>query len=112
MKSRPGKFEQMIARWCLEMGHPEARWVVPDPDGGPGAVFNRDREMVKRADLVLAFFAPGATMEGGTGHVVECAIDLAIPCYSWVVDRDIVRAGEHDPDASWQGTIHEWFATE
>lgn len=112
LKARPGKFERMVAQWCLEMAHPTARWIIPDPDGGRGAVFDRDREMVRQSDLVLAFFSPGLKMEGGTGHVVECAIDLNVPCYSWEIHRDIVRVGEHDPDAIWQGTVNEWFRTE
>jgi hypothetical protein len=112
MQATPGKFERLVAQWCLEYAHPEARWIIPDPEDGPGAAFIRDREMVRQSDLVLAFFAPEMLMDGGTGHIVECAIDLAVPCYSWQVTRDIVRVGEHDPDAVWQGTIREWFEVE
>ncbi|HET9614098.1 MAG TPA: hypothetical protein VFP22_04720 [Candidatus Limnocylindrales bacterium] len=109
MKATPGKFERMVAQWCLEMAHPDVRWVLPDPAAGSSQVFNRDRDMVRQSDLVLAFFDPENVMTGGTGHVVECAIDLGIPCYSWTIGRDIVRLGEHDPEADWQGLIRDWF---
>lgn len=102
----------MIAEWCKQFSHVEARWIIPDFDAGPGAVFDRDNEMVRRSDLVLAFFAPGRMMEGGTGHVVESAIDQGVPVYSFEVNGALVRTGENDPDASWQSLINFWFFPE
>ena len=109
LKSKPGMFERLVASWCREMGHPEVRWVLPDPELGAGSVFLRDNELVAASDLVLAFFAPGHHMEGGTGHVVERAIDSGVPVYSWVVGDDISRVGESDPEATWQELIQAWF---
>lgn len=109
MKGAPGSFERLVFEWCRQFNHVEPRWVIPDFESGPGAVFNRDNEMVRGSDLVLAFFAPGRMMEGGTGHVVESAIDQGVPVYSFELGDSLVRVGEHDPDAAWQGTIKHWF---
>ena len=114
-KSQPGYFEQVIRELVREQGHHlEVRWVMPDPDGGPGAAFDRDNKMVSMADLVLAFFDPGSLMKGGTGHCVETAVDRNVPVYSFL-DGDLKetgileRVGEHDPDAIWQEKIGAFF---
>jgi nucleoside 2-deoxyribosyltransferase len=84
--------------------------MVPVPEGGPGVVFERDIEMVGLSDLVLAFFAPYHAMEGGTGHVVEVAIDRNVPVYSYTLDDEtLTRVGDHDPEATWQPLIKEYF---
>ncbi len=112
LKGKPGKFELMIAEWCRQYGHVEVRWEIPDFEEGAGAVFNRDNAMVRGSDLVLAFFAPGRMMQGGTGHVVEAAIDQGVPVYSFELNGGLVRVGENDPDAAWQPTIDSWFSAE
>ncbi len=112
LKGTPGVFERMVAEWCRQYPHVEARWIIPDFDEGPGAVFNRDNAMVRDSDLVLAFFAPGRMMEGGTGHVVEAAIDQGVPVYSFELNGGLKRVGEHDLEASWQATIQSWFEAE
>jgi hypothetical protein len=107
----PGQFERLIRHIVQESYHLEARWSIPDLDGGPGATFNRDNEMVSQADLVLAFFEPGHIMAGGTGHVVETAIDRGVPVYSFAQSHSSLdRVGEHDPDALWQETVRAYFS--
>lgn len=109
-KTPPGRFEQLIAELIRQSGHLELRWMLPDPEGGPGAAFNRDNEMVSLADLVLAFFDPERVMAGGTGHVVETAVDRHVPVYSYAFDEtEMQRVGESDPDARWQAVIGGWF---
>jgi hypothetical protein len=108
----PGRFERLVSAWCREMGHPEVRWVLPDPDHGAGGAFMRDSDLVRGVDLVLAFFAPGQSMKGGTGHVVERAIDSNVPAYSWIVYDDITAVGSHDPEGAWHDLIKFWFEPE
>jgi hypothetical protein len=109
-KTDPGQFERMIRVVVRESYHLEARWMMPEPDSGPGAAFNRDNEMVSLSDLVLAFFEPGQEMTGGTGHVVETAIDRGVPVYSFAQSRtSLDRVGDHDPDAIWQETVRGYF---
>lgn len=111
LKSPPGVFEKLIRELVREhAGHLEIEWVMPDPEDGPGQTFNRDNAMVAKADLVLAFFAPYHPMEGGTGHVVEAAIDRNVPVYSWEMgNKGLTRVGDHDPDALWQEMVAEYF---
>jgi hypothetical protein len=79
----------------------DVEWFRPDPEDGKGATFLRDLEMVRRADLVLAYFAT-TTMIGGTVHVVEKAQDVGTPVYAYgFTPRGFVRLGEHDPDDAW-----------
>jgi len=106
----PGKFEQLVKEVIDHYAfHLSARWMLPVKAGGSGAVFNRDIEMVGLSDLVLAFFAPYHAMEGGTGHVVEVAIDRNVPVYSYTLDETLTRVGDHDPEATWQPLIKEYF---
>lgn len=109
INTRPGKFESLVAEWCRMFGHLEYRWVLPDYGGGAGAVFNRDTELVSAADVVIAFLTE-AGLEGGTGHVVERAIDRGVPVYSFTLGEDIQRLGEVDPTESWGPVLKEWIA--
>jgi len=110
LTTSPGHFEKLTREIVRQSSHLEARWVQPDPDDGPGAVFLRDNAMVAAADLVLAFFEPHHVMEGGTGHVVESAVDQAVPVYSFTIDDTaLVRVGDHDPGAIWQETVEAYF---
>jgi hypothetical protein len=109
-KAAPGQFEQLIREIVRQSSHLEALWMMPEPNGGPGAAFNRDNLLVASSDLVLAFFAPYHEMEGGTGHVVEAAVDRNVPVYSFTVDdKALTRVGDHDPGAIWQQTVEAYF---
>lgn len=112
LKTDPGRFERLVAEWCFQFPHLNHRWVMPEPGGGSGAVFNRDAELVANADLVLAFF-PDSGLEGGTGHVVERAIDLGVPVYSYTLSDETEtgceRLGEVDPTDSWGPVLAEFL---
>ncbi len=89
-----------MAAFCRANGV-DYEWVMPDPIGGREATYVRDVEMTRRADLVLCFFSSDR-MEGGTEHIVEKALDVQTPVYSWGFDgRQFIRIGEHDPDNVW-----------
>jgi hypothetical protein len=110
VQSSPGRFESLIAEWCRQFAHLEHRWCFPDPKDGRAQVFNRDAEMVRASDLVLAFFVD--QLEGGTAHVVERAIDLGVPVYSFSLGDEpsgVIRLGEHDPTDSWGAVVDGWF---
>lgn len=71
--------------------------VLPWTAAG-GSSFHRDEEMVASATEVHAFFAPGAVMEGGTGHVAQVALRLgkALTAYTLNDDGDVVVIGEDE----------------
>jgi len=99
--SEPGLFEQVMAKLAVVLWL-DVEWARPDPEGGKGATFVRDLEMVRGVDLVLAYFST-TTIIGGTAHVVEKAIDVETPVYAYGLDPDkgFVRVGEHDPHDAW-----------
>lgn len=95
-----------MAAFCVAQ-HINYEWVMPDPLGGREATFLRDVEMTRRADLVLCFFAT-ERMEGGTEHIVEKALDVGTPVYSWgYTGQNFIRIGEHDIDNMW-GDLVPW----
>jgi hypothetical protein len=92
---KPGQFERVIAAMCIELGL-SFEWCRPEPGTGRGGTYDRDYDMVSRADYVEVFFHADRIMEGGTGHLVEAALSLMIPVYAWTVDEhgQIWRVGE------------------
>jgi hypothetical protein len=112
ISTQPSQFDFSVAMSAKLLDWP-VRWYIPEP-GGRDQVFYRDIEMVRDADVVLAFFANGAVMEGGTAHVVEKAQDARVPVYAyeWEVEYGgdnghFVRVGEHDPDNTWVRRVPE-----
>jgi hypothetical protein len=47
--------------------------------------------MADMADTVVAFFSPESLMTGGTGHVVEKAIDKETPVYAFEISEEGLR---------------------
>lgn len=76
-------FEAMVTSMAATMGL-RAETFAPEP-GGRGKVFSRDIEMVAAADEVVAFFADGDEMTGGTAHVVDKAIDQQKPVRAYAI---------------------------
>lgn len=62
-------------------------------------VYDRDWLMVKSIDRLIAFFAPGRVMEGGTGHVVHAALTRGVKVEAW----EAVEAGTIRPVGSDDG---------
>lgn len=60
------------------------RWWEPGP-GGRQATFLRDVSMVSAADEVLAYFTEAEVMTGGTGHVIDKALDQAKTCRAYSI---------------------------
>lgn len=79
----------------LASGTEELAWKIGDRVGRrvikfqPGTInFSRDIEMVRGANKVYAFFANGQFMQGGSGHVVACALKRGIPVEAYELDED------------------------
>jgi hypothetical protein len=99
-------FEQLTFRLCAALSIPVAI-RTPDLGTGRAGVFDRDIRMVEESDAVIAFFDPEHVMLGGTGHVVEKAIDKEKPTYAYEVDADGLRwvGGIEPPEDS---ILREW----
>lgn len=82
-------FEALVASLATAL---EVKYECGEPGpGGRKATFTRDIELVGAADAVVAFFPAGEEMDGGTGHVVEKALDQAKPVNAYVVENGQVR---------------------
>lgn len=57
-------------------------------EAGSSTAFKRDVRLVKAADEVFAFFGPQGEVEGGTAHVVACALREGIPVTAYGLDDD------------------------
>lgn len=103
-RSDPGLFEQVMAKLAQTLWL-NVEWVRPDPELGRSGTFLRDVELVRKADLVLAYFDT-TSMSGGTAHVVEKAQDQDVPVYAWgFTGKSFIRIGEHDPHDAWGKNI-------
>lgn len=77
-------FEALVSALANSLGH-EVTEYTPDP-GGRSQVFLRDVELVRDADEIIALFPDGDEMSGGTGHVVDKAIDQKRPVRAYAVE--------------------------
>lgn len=91
----PGPFERLVAQLCDSLAI-EYEWRRPQ-EGGRSATYLRDVSMADAADGVIAFFHPERIMDGGTGHLVEKAMDAGRPVWAMTVgDEGLERVGEID----------------
>lgn len=96
-KTPPGPIEMLAESLCrqLEIG---IEWREPQ-GGSRSSVFNRDVSLVAAADAVWAYFKAERVMDGGTGHVVEKALDQDRPVYAWApIDGEMKDVGSHEPE--------------
>jgi hypothetical protein len=91
----PGPFEKLVAM-LAETLKIAIEWREPRADeGGRSQTYLRDIELVGSADAVIAYFSEAQIMLGGTGHVVEKAIDQNVPVYAYApIDGAVERVGE------------------
>lgn len=83
-----GRPSSYVEGWLLKL---HARKDVPTPwtltvykaSKERGGAWKRDRSMVEGASRVIAFFDESNFMEGGTGHVVQCALEADVPVEAW-----------------------------
>lgn len=91
-----GKVESVAAQMATDL-QLEVEMCFPPVGGGREGVLRRDYDMVERADRVIAYFSPERVMDGGTGHLVEAAINRDIPTEAWRLDVD----GRLDRTGDW-----------
>lgn len=90
--NRAGLLASGTEELASKIGERVGRKVVRfGPDGltrPAGLTFSRDADMVRRSDKVYAFFASGQFMQGGTGHVVACALREGKPVEAYELDEN------------------------
>lgn len=96
-KKPASPFELAVAAAASNLGI-NVRWWTPGP-GGRQATFLRDVAMVEAADEVVCYFTEEEEMTGGTGHIVEKALDRGRRCRAYsIVDNALRWVGGHDPE--------------
>ena len=98
-----GKITSYLERWILDLcSLTGTAWYVKicHSAGAGGAAYKRDREMVAGADRVISFFDEENFMEGGTGHVVQCAMEANVSVEAWAQTADGLELVAEDDDGN------------
>lgn len=99
--------ERFVAEIAPELGRVVFRWRAET--NKRESIYKRDYDMVQAATSVLAFFAPDQEMEGGTGHVVQAALNkgTSVEAYRLAENGDpellgsdeaLIQGGGFDPN--------------
>ena len=64
-----------------------------------GGAYVRDLNLINDADKIIAIFAPDRVMEGGTGHIVNKALDERKEVEAYTIDEqgELVLVGGNNP---------------
>lgn len=83
-------FTSMTEELAAKIGDRLGRSVVSfvPMESGSSTAFKRDVRLVKAANEVFAFFGAQGEVEGGTAHVVACALREGIPVTAYGLDDD------------------------
>ena len=104
------EFASPVEEWINDLCRESGVDLHTFHTSGECGAFDRDRQMVKGADRVIAFFPEEKFMEGGTGHVVQCALEAEVPTEAWAQTADgLELVAENDEDHGWH--ISEWLKT-
>ena len=89
--------DQFVRATCEYLGREFTVYEVEGP--ARGGAFVRDLNLINGADKIIALFAPDKVMEGGTGHIVNKALDERKEVEAYTVDDngDLVLVGGHNP---------------
>ena len=79
-----GRFASPIEEWVSEICRVSGTDLHSFGTGTNCKAFERDRQMVQGVQQVIAFFPEATFMEGGTGHVVQCALEADVTTEAWV----------------------------
>lgn len=75
--------DSMAQRYAREFGL-EITIIYPNYGRyGKGATFIRNKAIVERSDLVLAFYAKDRFQQGGTANTIHWAQELGVPYYEY-----------------------------
>jgi hypothetical protein len=93
--------EEMVLRIGNRLERDIIRWQTTESGSSTG--FKRDVALVKAADGVFAFFGPELSPEGGTAHVVACALRQGIPVVAFGIldDGSIIELGSDTGELPW-----------
>jgi hypothetical protein len=89
--------DAVVAGLCLMYGHPCEMYSMEGPSRGGAYV--RDLNLINDADKIIAIFAPDRVMEGGTGHIVNKALDERKEVEAYTIDEqgELVLVGGNNP---------------
>jgi hypothetical protein len=96
-RTRTSGIDVMVEGLCLVYGHECKTYDMDGPSRG--GTFVRDLSLIKDADKIIAIFAPDRIMEGGTGHIVNKALDERKEVEAYTIDDagELVLVGGHNP---------------
>lgn len=95
---RTSMIEELVVRIAAKIGCVVVPWSAATKGSGSG--FTRDVAMVDASGMVFAFFGYEGGPEGGTGHVVACALRRGIPVVAYGLDDhgNVVEVGSDPGD--------------
>jgi len=100
-----GGCSSMVEEMALRIGNRLERDITrwPTTEAGSSTGFKRDVALVKAADAVFAFYGPDLSDDGGTEHVVACALRQGIPVVAFGIldDGSIIELGSDTGEWPW-----------
>jgi hypothetical protein len=96
-KTKQFGVDQFVCAACEHLGK---EFTVYDVEGpSRGGAFVRDLTLINDADKIIALFDPERVMEGGTGHIVNKALDERKEVEAYTVDDsgELVLVGGYNP---------------
>lgn len=102
--------ELMVVKIANRIDLEVVRWPAGGSGTGSSIAFKRDVEMVRAASGVYAFIGPECSAdEGGTQHVLACALRDGIPVIAYGVEDDgsFIEIGS-DAGSFWKGINSPW----
>jgi hypothetical protein len=107
LNTQPGHFEAQVEH-VIDMIGLALEWCQPQP-GGRTEVWQRDEEMLARADLVLGFMTVDqiGDEDSGTVKLVDRAMHQDIPTYAYALEEltpgvvGVEEVGWWDPEDRW-----------
>ena len=106
--NRAGRFASPTEEWVAEICRVSGTDLHSFHTDVNCSSFPRDRQMVKGADRVIAFFPEDKFMEGGTAHVVQCALEAEVPVEAWAQTASGLELVAENDDGS---RVKEWLKT-
>jgi len=89
--------DQFVQAACAYLGRDFTVYKVDGP--ARGGAFIRDLNLINDSDRIIAIFSPDKVMEGGTGHIVNKALDERKEVEAYTVDDsgELVLVGGYNP---------------
>lgn len=96
-KTKAWGVDQFVRAACEYLGREYTVYEVDGP--ARGGSFVRDLNLINDSDRIIAVFDPERVMEGGTGHIVNKALDERKEVEAYTVDDsgELVLVGGYNP---------------